>query len=62
MFRFVDSVDDVYALSEKLEKAGCPFQKKPDEGECPVVVVVICDESQCKKSNTLQHNSTTFSQ
>jgi hypothetical protein len=26
------SVDDVYAFSEKLEKAGCVFQKKPDEG------------------------------
>jgi hypothetical protein len=26
------SVDDVYAFSEKLEKAGCLFQKKPDEG------------------------------
>ena len=26
------SVDDVYAVSEKLEKAGCSFKKKPDEG------------------------------
>lgn len=26
------SVDDVYAVSDKLEKAGCDFQKKPDEG------------------------------
>lgn len=26
------SVDDVYALSDKLEKAGCSFKKKPDEG------------------------------
>ena len=26
------SCDDVYALSEKLEKAGCSFKKKPDEG------------------------------
>jgi lactoylglutathione lyase len=24
--------DDVYAASEKLEKAGCTFKKKPDEG------------------------------
>lgn len=24
--------DDVYAASEKLEKAGCVFKKKPDEG------------------------------
>jgi len=26
------SCDDVYAASEKLEKAGCSFKKKPDEG------------------------------
>lgn len=26
------SCDDVYALAEKLEKAGCSFQKKPNEG------------------------------
>ena len=26
------SVDDVYAASDKLEKAGCSFKKKPDEG------------------------------
>jgi lactoylglutathione lyase len=26
------SVDDVYACCEKLEKAGCTFKKKPDEG------------------------------
>jgi lactoylglutathione lyase len=26
------SVDDVYATSEKLEKAGCLFKKKPDDG------------------------------
>lgn len=29
---FATSVDDVYAVSDKLEKAGCDFQKKPDEG------------------------------
>lgn len=29
----VFSVDDVYAVSDKLEKAGCDFQKKPDEGK-----------------------------
>jgi lactoylglutathione lyase len=27
------NVDDVYAVSEQLEKAGCVFQKKPDEGK-----------------------------
>ena len=27
------SVDDVYAVTDKLEKAGCEFQKKPDEGK-----------------------------
>jgi len=27
------NVDDVYAVSEQLEKAGCIFQKKPDEGK-----------------------------
>lgn len=26
------NTDDVYAMSEKLEKAGCSFKKKPDEG------------------------------
>jgi lactoylglutathione lyase len=26
------NVDDVYAASDKLEKAGCSFKKKPDEG------------------------------
>jgi len=26
------NVDDVYATCEKLEKAGCTFKKKPDEG------------------------------
>lgn len=26
------NVDDVYATSEKLERAGCSFKKKPDEG------------------------------
>ena len=29
---FSCSCDDVYAASEKLEKAGCSFKKKPDEG------------------------------
>jgi hypothetical protein len=28
----LSSVDDVYAVSDKLEKAGCSFKKKPDEG------------------------------
>jgi hypothetical protein len=28
----LSSVDDVYATCEKLEKAGCSFKKKPDEG------------------------------
>ncbi len=27
------SVDDVYAVTEKLERSGCEFQKKPDEGK-----------------------------
>lgn len=26
------SVDDVFEACEKLEKAGCSFKKKPDEG------------------------------
>lgn len=29
---FALSVDDVYAMTDKLLKAGCDFQKKPDEG------------------------------
>ena len=28
----MSSVDDVYAVTDKLEKAGCAFKKKPDEG------------------------------
>jgi lactoylglutathione lyase len=32
MFLPCQSVDDVYAVSDKLEKAGCTFKKKPDEG------------------------------
>jgi hypothetical protein len=30
---FINSVDDVYATSDRLEKVGCEFQKKPDEGK-----------------------------
>lgn len=33
LYSFARSVDDVYAVTEKLEKAGCAFQKKPDEGK-----------------------------
>jgi hypothetical protein len=35
------SVDDVYAMSEKLEKAGCSFKKKPDEGRSEIDVIIF---------------------
>eukprot|EP00039_Didymoeca_costata_P006430 m.90085 g.90085 ORF g.90085 m.90085 type:complete len:743 (+) comp13255_c0_seq6:75-2303(+) len=34
-------VDDVYAASEALEKAGCKFQKKPDEGKMKGLAFVL---------------------
>ena len=32
MYRTKKSVEDVYAMSAKLEAQGCTFKKKPDEG------------------------------
>jgi hypothetical protein len=36
------SVDDVYAMTEKLEIAGCSFKKKPDEGRSEMDVIIFC--------------------
>jgi lactoylglutathione lyase len=39
------SCDDVYALSDKLEKAGCTFKKKPDEGRMKGLAFVYDPDS-----------------
>lgn len=35
------NTDDVYAACDKLEKAGCDFQKKPDEGRYVLRAVTV---------------------
>lgn len=46
------NVDDVYKVSDKLEKAGCAFQKKPDEGRWTIYKYLYWIFQKSFKSNT----------